>query len=133
MGLTAAEGKKLECFKRTANNIFKYCGNLVKPLWSKVRSICYLTQTLSMFKLQSLCRRHRQSNRVRLGMTFTEAKPKTVSRLTGLFTDILCICGPVLSRFVGGCMQAASPISEYLYADSQLPECFILTDWNTHF
>jgi hypothetical protein len=49
MGLTSAEGQKLEDFRRMPNNIFKYLENLVNPLCTKVMLVFYPTQAPSVY------------------------------------------------------------------------------------
>jgi hypothetical protein len=44
IGLTSAEGQKLERFNWTANNIFKYYDNQVNPLYIWVMQVFYLTR-----------------------------------------------------------------------------------------
>ncbi len=49
VGLTSAEGQKLECFKRTANNIFhEHDENLVDILHSKVMPVFYINLAISL-------------------------------------------------------------------------------------
>ncbi len=43
MGLTSAEGQKLECLNEQQIKFSKSHENLVNPLWSKVMLVFYLT------------------------------------------------------------------------------------------
>ncbi len=54
MGLTSAEGQKLECLKRTATNFYWYSENLVSPSFSKAVLVFYITQAFSILNTNRL-------------------------------------------------------------------------------
>ncbi len=47
MGLTSAEGQELNVLNEQQKIFYKYCENLVNPLFGMVMSVFYLTQDVT--------------------------------------------------------------------------------------